>query len=275
MTENLTQRFVHLSLIRLASQIAAELRLYHAEYCLNIRAFMVVLIEPFFVVSIEVIEPRPRRIFSVWLARLFEINVRHSRMALHKFEIRTATVCLVCGDFIHHEVLSGRVHKSTELWTVCAALISDDATRHDVGSNAAHQMQFYPDLFLVIFGVNMLIPLLCAAAPLHFYPARISVSREARAINGKVTLYSFERKTTLRDESVKVRREPFRFHVVRERVEMRRARQIAAPLCFLQVGVGTSTGKAAIDFQDDGKEHIRKRYARASHCLGRFFYAVA
>jgi hypothetical protein len=69
MAKDFTQRFVHLRLIRLASQRAAKLRLNHAENDLNIRSLMIVLIEPFFVVSIEMIEARPRIIFRVRLAR--------------------------------------------------------------------------------------------------------------------------------------------------------------------------------------------------------------
>jgi hypothetical protein len=63
MTENFTQRFVYLRLTRLTSQGTTELRLNHAENSLDIRAFMVVLVEPFFVVSIEVIKPCSRMAF--------------------------------------------------------------------------------------------------------------------------------------------------------------------------------------------------------------------
>jgi hypothetical protein len=61
--ENLAQQLVRLRLISLASQATAELRLYHAKGRLNIAALVIMLLEPFLIVSIEMIEARPRRIF--------------------------------------------------------------------------------------------------------------------------------------------------------------------------------------------------------------------
>lgn len=79
MTKNIAQQFVCLRLIGLASERAAELALNHAECRLNITALMIVLLKPFLIVSVEVIEARPRRVFGIGLARLLEINVGRGR----------------------------------------------------------------------------------------------------------------------------------------------------------------------------------------------------
>lgn len=234
MTKNLTKQFIRLRLISLAAERAAELALDHTKDCLNITALVIVSLEPFFVVSVEVIKTSPHGIFRVSLARLFEVNVRHRRVTLHKSEVRTARVCLVCAHFIHHEVLSGGVDESAELRRVSSVLVRDNATRHDVSLDAAHHMGLEPILFLIIFGRYILISDLQIAAPFNFYPTRIGVSREARRVHRKVTLDSLERQAALGDERVQISRQPIGFHVVRQRVEMRSASEVATLLRFLR-----------------------------------------
>jgi len=74
---------------------------------------------------------------------------------------------------------------------------------------------------------------------------------------------------------MKISGQPIGFHVVRERVEMRRARHVAPSLRFSQVRGRATCGKAAIDFEDDCKQHIRESKARSAVGLFAFLYAIA
>jgi hypothetical protein len=64
MTQNLAQQFIRLRLVSLAAERAAKLAFNHAEYSLNIRSFMVMLIKPFLVVGIEMIKASPRMVIA-------------------------------------------------------------------------------------------------------------------------------------------------------------------------------------------------------------------
>lgn len=265
MTQDFAQRFIHLRLIGLTSQASAELRFNHAERRFDIRSFMVVLIKPILILSIEMIEARPRRIFRVWLRAFFEINVRHRRVSLHEFQVIATRICFVCRDFIHHKVFSRLINKRFEARTVASILIRHKATRHDVGLDSAHQMQLNPALL-----INHL-----RLAILGMKPTVITACREARTINGKVRLNRSQRQAAFRDESVQISSQPIGFHVVRQRVEMRRACDISALLRFSEVRGRATSGKAAIDFQHDCKQHIRERQARSAIGLFAFLYPIA
>jgi hypothetical protein len=64
MTENLTKQFIFLRLITLAAKRAAELCLNHTEHTFDVAALVIVALEPFLIVRIEVIEASPHGIFK-------------------------------------------------------------------------------------------------------------------------------------------------------------------------------------------------------------------
>ena len=231
MAQNLAKQLIRLRLISLAAEPPAELTFNHAKGRLNITAFVIMLPEPLLIVRIEVIEASPRRIFRIRFRAFFEINIRRGRFARNEFEIIAARIRLVSRDFIQHEVFSRHIHQPFELRTVASVLIRNDATRHDVGLDSAHQVGLEPILFLVLFSRDALIRDF-HAAPFDRHPARIGASREAGRVHGKVTLDSLERQTALCDERVQIGREPFGLHMIRERIEMRSAREVSALLGF-------------------------------------------
>lgn len=233
MTQYLTKQFIFLRLIALAAKRAAELCLNHTECRFNVAALVILTLEPFLIVSIEVIEPSPKRIFKVRLRVVSEINVRRSSFARNEFEIRTAGICLVSRYLIEHEVFSRSINQTAELWAIRAILISDNARRDDVGFHAAHNVRFQPVLLFEAFGSTVILE--TNRAPLFIKPTAIGIGSEAARVNGKIELNSPKRQRAFRDESVKVGREPFGLHVVRQRVEMRSASEIAALLRVSQI----------------------------------------
>jgi hypothetical protein len=266
MTQDFAQRFIHLSLISLTAKTPAELRLNHTERRFNIRSFMVVLIKPILIVRVEVKHAPPQRVFTrLWIRCHSKVNIRHRRVADNQLEIVLAGICLVRRYLTHHEVFSRRIHKRFEARTIASILVRHKTTRHDVGLDPAHQMQLDPALL-----INHL-----RLAILGMKPTVITACREARTINGKVRLNRSQRQTAFSDERVKISRQPIGFHVVRQRVEMRRACHVTALLRFSEVRGRATCGKAAIDLEDDCKQHIRESKAGSAVSLFAFLYAIA
>ena len=264
MTKHLTQRFIDLRRFGLAPQAFTELRFYHAECCLDVRAFVIVRQELIALKVIEVKDARPQFTIAVLYAVCLKGYVRDSTMLQSRLEVAIAQVRFVCANLFHLKAtLRCSFNERLVVVVVARVSLTDFNTRYDVGLHSAHEMDFDPIMlfhFLAVLGVK---------------PAQEVSSSEARTINCKVSLDGFQGQAGLGNELFKVSSQRLAFEIARDAVVVREFRDEAACVRFSQVAGETSAGERRVGLKGHAKEHVSDRQARTPERMERLFDARA
>src|ERR1051325_9357395 len=155
-TKNLAQSFVDLRALRLTAQPVTELRLDHAESCLNVREFVITLQKNLAVEFIVVIHLSPKNVFlfplltkcAVWskscshvrVGSDFERNVWHSLMVHDYLQICRRRVRLIRTDFLHHKASASTFNERFEIFCIVRITLRYLNRRDDVCLHAAHKV---------------------------------------------------------------------------------------------------------------------------------------
>ena len=137
-----------------------------------------------------VVHPVPRTQFSFRLAVGLEGDVRGRPGLGDGVDVPAAEVSLVGGDFLHREVLSGRVQQRREKGSVVLLSVRDPGGGDDVGLGSAHQVSLEP--FTLGFGFS----------PLVLHPSVEPGRAESRGIHGEGALDRRQGKARFRDETL-------------------------------------------------------------------------
>jgi len=282
-TQNLTESFINLRRLGLASKTAAEFSLDHTERSLDIAALVVLLEKPLLVEFIVMIHPPPKSGLALdsrapilrflWLeasgplrnAVALKRNVRHGLMVHNGLEICRRQVSLISGDFGHCEIAACRFNQPLEERAIISKAIRNLNRRDDVRFHAADQMDLDP----ITFGHEPLV------AILRINPFDKAASRKARRVNGKIGLDRLQGQAAFFNESFEQRCQRSVFQVARNRIVVRGFGKMALVLSIAQIRHETTARKTGVHLKRARKDDVTKRQARASHLLFWFFHALA
>ena len=247
-TEDLAKSLVHHRRVVFASEGIPELPLDHLEGRLDIRAPMIVG-QKFISPQAEVLEhlvPCTRNSIF-WLAVGLEGDKRGRPGLGNGVDVLTAEVSLVRRDFLHREVLRGRVQKRREKGSIVLLAVRDLGGGDDVGLSAAHQVGLEPctpGAFLSPFVLN---------------PPGEPGSAEAGHIDGEAPLNCRQGKTRLRDEVLEDCGHLGFLEDVEDAVVVGNLTDESPGMSFPEITHEAATGDGAVDFERSRKEGIRYR----------------
>ena len=174
-------------------------------------------------------------------------------------------VGFVGADFLHHEASARRFDERLEVVSVVRVTLRDFNRRDDVRLDAAHQVNLDPialrhDFRIAVLRVNPLVK---------------ATGRKARRVNRKLGLNRLQRQTAFLNEHCEHWRQRRVFEIARNRIVVRRLREMALVLCVAQIGHEAPTGHARINLERAGENNIGKRQCWTVCSLWWFVYAVA
>jgi len=112
-------------------------------------------------------------------------------------------------------------------------------------------------------------------AVLRVHPLNEAGSGKARRVNGEVSFDGLQRQATNLDQFFEKRSKSRILKITRDRIVMRRSRQIALSVRVFQIGSEAATGQRRVDLEGRRENHIAKRQARTPVWLNWFFNAAA
>jgi len=194
-----------------------------------------------------------------------ESDKRLRVMVCYYLHIVTRQIGFVRAHLSHSEVAASSFHKSGELRTVISVCVRNLNTCDDVGFDAAHQVNLDPvvlfhEFWIGVFGLG---------------PLNEAASGEAGRINGKVAFDGLQGQAAFLDQLFEERCQSGILKVARDRVVVRRSRQIPLTLRVFHVAHEATTGNGGVNLERAGENHISQGQARTPVLLDRLFNAFA
>lgn len=183
---------------------------------------MIVLLELGLVELVKMIEPFPQFAFlagiGLVLLALAERDVRMPALDEYQAAVIERIITLVSGQFSDLKIAARCLKQGFEIRAIVGVTVGDFDARHDVGLDAAHQMNLKPVVLLLLLSI------------LRVEPARKLPRGKAGRVNREIQFDTLERQAGFDDELFQVRSQGFHLKVIGDGIKVRNLRDVAALL---------------------------------------------